>query len=113
MANDWVAESPTNSQKRGSAMTTFFMFGKYTAESVREITAERTKEAIFLFEGFGGKVNDMYALLGEYDLVFIVELPGPQEAMKASVKLSRETGIIFTSCPAMTVEHFDKIMAEG
>jgi uncharacterized protein with GYD domain len=55
----------------------------------------------------------MYALLGPYDLVFIVDLPGTQEAMKASVKLSKATGIAFTSCPAMTVEHFDKLMAEN
>ena len=94
-------------------MTTFFMFGEYSAESVREITTERTREAVALFEDFGGKVTAMYALLGPYDLVFIVDLPGTQEAMKASVKLSRETGIAFTSCPAMTVEHFDNLMAEG
>ncbi len=94
-------------------MTTFFMFGEYTAASVRDITAERTKDAVALFEGFGGKVKEMYALLGPYDLVFIVDLPGTQEAMKASVQLSRATGISFTSCPAVTVEHFDKLMAEG
>lgn len=94
-------------------MNTFFMFGKYSTESVREITADRTKEAVALFESFGGKVKDMYALLGPYDLVFIVDLPGTQEAMKASVKLSKTTGIAFTSCPAMTVEHFDKLMADN
>lgn len=93
-------------------MTTFFLFGEYNAESVREITAARTQEAVALFEEFGGKVKDMYALLGPYDLVLIVDLPSPQEAMKASVKLSKLTGIAFTSCPAMTVEHFDTLMAE-
>ncbi|MFO7973871.1 MAG: GYD domain-containing protein [Candidatus Hydrogenedentota bacterium] len=94
-------------------MSMFFMFGEYSAESVRKITAERTQEAVALFESFGGKVKEMYALLGPYDLVFIVDLPGTQEAMKASVKLSKATGITFTSCPAMTVEHFDKLMAEN
>jgi len=93
-------------------MTAFLMFGEYGAESVREITAERTREAIALVESFGGKVKDMYALLGAYDLVFIVDLPGTQEAMKVSIKLSRSTGISFTSCPAMSVEHFDRLMAE-
>ena len=51
-------------------------------------------------------------MLGAYDLVFIVDLPGTQEAMKVSIKLSRSTGISFTSCPAMSVEHFDRLMAE-
>ncbi|HOF41503.1 MAG TPA: GYD domain-containing protein [Candidatus Hydrogenedentes bacterium] len=92
-------------------MTTFLMFGEYGSDSVREITEDRTREAIELVESFGGKVRDMYALLGQYDLVLIVDLPGTQEAMKVSIKLSRSTGIFFTSCPAMQVEHFDRLMA--
>ena len=61
-------------------------------------------------ESFGGKVKDMYALLGAYDLVFIVDLPGTQEAMKVSIV--RGPPISFTSCLAMSVEHFDRLMAE-
>jgi uncharacterized protein with GYD domain len=55
----------------------------------------------------------MYALLGEKDLVFIVTLPGTKEAMKASVSLSKLTGISFTTSPAVTVDEFDKILAKG
>lgn len=93
-------------------MPTFFMFGKYSSEAVKEISAERTRKVISLVERFGGKVNSMYALLGEYDLVFIVDFPGTQEAMKASVGLTKLTGISFSTSPAVTVEHFDKMIAE-
>ena len=50
-------------------MSTFFMFGKYSSEAVKEVSAERTSKATSLMERFGGRVNSMYALLGEHDLV--------------------------------------------
>lgn len=93
-------------------MPTFFMFGKYSSEAVKEISAERTRKVISLVEKLGGKVNSMYALLGEYDLVFIMDFPGTQEAMKASVGLTKLTDISFSTSPAVTVEHFDKMIAE-
>ena len=54
----------------------------------------------------------MYALLGEKDLVIILTFPGVEEAMKASVALSKLTGVSFTTSPAVTVEEFDKMMTE-
>ncbi len=93
-------------------MTTFLMFGKYSAEAVKGVSGERTKEAIGLIKKFGGQVNSMYAILGEYDLVLVVSFPGVKEAMKASMTLNKITGISFSTCPAMTVEEFDKMVAE-
>ena len=91
-------------------MTTFFLFGKYSAEAMQGISAERTKEVAKLVKGLGGKVKFMYALLGKYDLVIAVELPGVEEAMKASVELSKLTGIAFLTSPAVPVEKFDKLL---
>ena len=92
-------------------MSTFFMFGKYSSQSVGGISGERTKKAAALVKELGGKIGSMYTLLGEHDLVLIVDLPGIKEAMKASVAMNRATGIAFTTCPAVTVEEFDKMMA--
>lgn len=52
----------------------------------------------------------MYALLGEIDLVFIVEFPEFAQAMKTSVEIAKQTGIIFTTAPALTIEEFDKLV---
>ena len=93
-------------------MATFFMFGRYTAEALKGISPKRTKDAEILIKKFGGKVESVYALLGEKDLVFILTFPGMEQAMKASVALSKLTGIAFTTFPAVTVEDFDKLMAE-
>ena len=93
-------------------MSTFLIFGKYSPEAGKKISKERTEKAISLFKKFGGEVESMYALLGEQDLVFIVNLPGIEQAMKASVALTKMTDISFKTSPAVTVEEFDKLMAE-
>jgi uncharacterized protein with GYD domain len=59
----------------------------------------------------GGEVNAMHVLLGEYDLMICVRLAGIEEAVKASVALARLTGIAFTTCPAIEVEAFDRMVA--
>ncbi len=92
-------------------MGTYLMFGEYSLESAGKISAERTKKANAIIDSNGGKLKGGYALLGEKDLVLIVEFPGTEAAMKASVKLSRMLGISFTTAPAVTVKEFDKLMA--
>ena len=51
-----------------------------------------------------------YALLGEIDLVLITEFRNTEQAMKASVGLSKLLGISFTTSPAVSMEDFDKLM---
>lgn len=91
---------------------TFFMFGKYSGEALEAISGKRTSAARDLIEKLGGSVKDMYALLGQYDLVLIVELPTMTDAMKAAVALGRESGISFCTAPAMTVAEFDRLAGE-
>ena len=94
-------------------MKTFFMFGKYTAEAIRELSVERTQKVISEIRKLGGETIAMHALLGEFDLLFCVALPQIEDAIKASVALSKLTGISFTTSPAVTVETFDKLMSSS
>ena len=93
-------------------MAIFIMFGKYSSEAVKDISSKRTEKAVSLIKKFGGDVKAMYAVLGKKDVVFILSFPGIGEAMKASVALSKMTGISFSTTPAVTIEEFDKMMAE-
>ena len=93
-------------------MATYFMFGKYSAEGMKGISAERTEKAAALVKKYGGEVKSGYILLGEYDLVLVVELPGTEQAIKTSVALSKLTGISFSTAPAVSIEEFDKMMGE-
>ena len=93
-------------------MATFLMFGKYSSRALQEMSIQRTDKAVDLIKGFGGEVQSMYATLGQHDLVLVVSLPGTDEAMKASVALTKLTGIAFSTSPAVAVQEFDKLMAE-
>ena len=91
-------------------MATYLLFGKYSPQSLKEISSERSKKASELVKDLGGKVKEGYALLGDIDLVLIADFPKTEQAMKASVELSKMLGISFNSSPAVSVEDFDKLM---
>jgi len=93
-------------------MAKFLMFGKYSSRALQEMSIQRTDRAIELVKKLGGEVEAMYATLGEHDLVFVVSLPGTDEAVKASVALTKLTGITFSTSPVVTVQEFDKLMSE-
>jgi uncharacterized protein with GYD domain len=93
-------------------MTTFLLFGEYSLDSVRDISADRTEQAEDLIKKFGGKLKGGYALLGDIDLVLIVDFPNRKQAMKASVGLNKMLGISFRTLPAVTLDEFDKLMED-
>ena len=90
-------------------MAKYLMLGKYFSESVKGITPDRTKKVTGIIEKAGGKVESMLAILGRYDLAFIVDYPDNKSVFKAAVEIAKATGIGFASSPAITVEEFDKI----
>jgi uncharacterized protein with GYD domain len=91
-------------------MSTFIMFGKYSQDSIKEISAERTQKASQLISANGGSVKSGYALLGETDLVLVVDFPSNENAMKASVGLAKLLGVSFSTAPAVSMEEFDKLV---
>ena len=93
-------------------MATYLMFGNYNAEGVKGISAGRTKKAAEVIGKCGGKLEAIYALLGEFDLVLIAQFPGTKEVVKASLGLTKLTGVSFSTAEAVPVEEFDKISSE-
>ena len=90
-------------------MTKFVMLGNYTQASMGEISASRTQRAEEVIRAHGGEAVGMYALLGAFDLVLIVELPDVETAMRVSLELTRLTGIGFQTSPAVDVAAFDAL----
>ena len=91
-------------------MATYVLFGKYSAGSIKEISAGRTQKATQLISDNGGSVKSGYALLGETDLLLVVDFPGNEAAMKASVGLAKLLGVGFPPAPAVSIEEFDKLV---
>jgi uncharacterized protein with GYD domain len=86
------------------------MFGKYLAESMKGISAARTVEVQNLIKKNGGELVSAYILLGEYDVLLIVNFPSIDDMLKSSVALSKLFGISISTVPAVTAEHFDKMI---
>jgi uncharacterized protein with GYD domain len=91
-------------------MASFVMFGKYSAEGIKGISAKRSDEAKAIIKKNGGELKAAYAMLGSTDLLLIVDLPDTSKALATSAALSKLTGIGFTTSPAVTIEEFDKLM---
>ena len=92
-------------------MATFVLFGNYSMDAVKAISAKRSTQAMALVKKFGGEVKAGYALLGDVDIVLVVELPDNEHAMQLSAALMKLLGISFKTHPAVTFEQFDKLMA--
>lgn len=93
-------------------MITFFMYGSYSSDALEEVSPDRTKQAVTLIHELDGKVQSMYAMLGDDDIVLIVDFPDVTIALKASVALTDLTGIMFSTTPAVAIEEFDAMMED-
>ena len=92
-------------------MSTFFMFGKYnSAESMKQISDERTRKVVEIVKNYGGEAKSMYAMLGAYDLILISDFVNINDALQASVSITKATGITFSTLPAVPVEEFDRLV---
>jgi uncharacterized protein with GYD domain len=90
-------------------MATYVLFGNYSADSIKEISAERTQKANKLISDNGGSVLSGYALLGDTDLLLVIDFPSNKDAMKASVGLAKLLGVSFSTAPAVSLEEFDQL----
>ncbi len=92
-------------------MRTFLMFGKSSSDELKEISLNYRAEVVSLVGNFEGDVKSMYIMLREKYLVLILAFPGIKKAMKASIALSKLTGISFRILPAVPVDEFNEVMA--
>ena len=87
------------------------MFGKFSAEGMKGISAARTVEAQKIIKQNGGEMISAYVLLGDHDVLLIVNFPSIDDVLKSSMALSKLMGISISTVPAVTAEHFDKMIA--
>ena len=91
-------------------MASYLMFGKYSHEGMKAVSAERTVKANALIKAHGGTVKAGYMLLGDVDIVLILDLPNTETAMQVSMGLAKLLGIGIVTSPAVGVEEFDKLI---
>ena len=96
-------------------MSTFYMFGTYSAEMFRDVSAGRTKEIEAMVKEYGGKIIQIHVLIGKSkdDLVLVVDFPDTETTVRFSVAMTNKLGILFVTHPAITMEKFDEIAEEA
>jgi len=91
-------------------MASYLMFGKYSPEALKAISSKRSDDAVALIKEYGGEFKAGYALLGDVDLVVVVDLPDTERAMQVSAALTKLLGISFRTAPSISIGQFDKLM---
>jgi uncharacterized protein with GYD domain len=73
---------------------------------------ERFAKGRQYLESLGGKVLDLYAVSGPYDLVAILEAPDEQAVMKHGLFVSQTGYVQILTMPATPIADFMKSVAE-
>lgn len=95
-------------------MARFIRLVKFTREGMMNIKElpDRFARGRQYLESLGGRIVDVYATTGPYDLVAILEAPDEKIVLKHGV-FAAQTGFVeILTMPAMPIEEFVKTLAE-
>jgi uncharacterized protein with GYD domain len=101
--------------RREDTMPTYVTMWKYTKDGLVDIrhTPERYKVVNEIIKSHEGKVISAYGLIGEYDVMTIVELPDEKALMAAILKISSKGRVIPMTMTAVPMNEFLKITSEA
>ena len=89
-------------------MPVYVTLWRYTREGLMDIgnTAKRFEAVKKIIEKQGGKLVQIYGLIGEYDVVTIIEMPNKSALATAIMKICSSGRITAKTLPAMPIEEF-------
>jgi uncharacterized protein with GYD domain len=95
-------------------MPIFITLWRYTRDGLMDIrnTASRFEAVKKIIEGHGGKLISIYGLIGEYDVMTIMELPDKSAFTATVLKICSSGRIAAESMQAIPIEEFLKITKE-
>jgi len=95
-------------------MPLYITLWKYTAEGLRDIrnTASRFKAVQKIIEANGGKLVNIYGLVGEYDIITIIEMPNKSALTSTIIKIAASGRIVPKTLQALPIEEFLKVTSE-
>jgi len=91
-------------------MARFVRLVKFTPEGLKNLKEipERFAKGRQYLESLGGKVIDVYAVSGPYDLVAIFEAPDPEAVMKHGLFVAQTGYVEIMTMPATPMADFLK-----
>ena len=95
-------------------MPTYVTLWKYTKDGLMDIkkTPKRFELAKKIIEDAGGKLLFVYGLIGEYDVITVMEMPDEKVATSTILKICSTGRITSRTMTALSVDDFLKITQE-
>jgi uncharacterized protein with GYD domain len=95
-------------------MATYVLLFRFTQKGVENIkeAPARIEKAKNLFKDLGAEVKQFFALMGEYDTMFIVEAPNDETVAKASLAIASFGNVSPQTLRAFTEQEFGQIVAD-
>jgi uncharacterized protein with GYD domain len=95
-------------------MASYVMLFHYTHQGIEHVkqSPERVDALRKIFSKHGAKIKDFYALLGQYDTLFIVEAPNDETVAKLSLHVAEQGNVRIETHRAFTEAEFRKLLSE-
>ena len=95
-------------------MASYVMLFHYTHQGIEHVkqSPDRVDALKKIFNKHGAKIKDFYALLGQYDTLFIVEAPNDETVAKLSLYVAEQGNVRVETHRAFTETEFHKLLSE-
>jgi uncharacterized protein with GYD domain len=93
-------------------LTRFLMLGTVSTEHHAISDGRAHAFVSALARQMGGNLHEAYALLGPFDVAFIVDLPSRDDAVKVAVAIGKQLGLSISTSSAMPLTKFDQLMED-
>jgi uncharacterized protein with GYD domain len=88
-----------------------FHFTHQGVEHVKQ-SPDRVDTLRKIFDRYGARIKDFYALLGQYDTLFIVEAPNDETVAKLALYIAEQGNVRVETHRAFTEAEFRKLLSE-
>lgn len=95
-------------------MPYYIALGKLTAEGAKNLAGmiAAMEDVASALDRMGGRLVDDFALLGEYDYLFIAEAPSEEVMYRAAISAAAHGVITLQTIPAIPFEEFGRLVRE-
>jgi len=95
-------------------MASYVMLFHYTHQGIEHVkqSPERVDALKKIFTKRGAKIKEFYALLGQYDSLFIVEAPNDETVALLSLHVAEQGNVRIETHRAFTEAEFRKLLSE-
>ncbi len=95
-------------------MASYVMLFHYTHQGIEHVkqSPDRIDALRKIFSRHNAKIKDFYALLGQYDTLFIVEAPDDETVAKLSLYVAEQGNVRIETHRAFTEAEFRKLLSD-